>query len=176
MGPAERPPRRADGGARAQTRRRTVLFWRQIKRFAERHAELGTEDTEAGFAERLRGWLERADANREGEPPPATNGRLNGSPAAGNDHDPPCGRRGKGNLEKFISAGIQICRISRSKTISSAGLLGEEERQLKRQLVEIYGGQDQVLGVKWGPNLTPDQVFARLPEFDRLAANHGVPR
>ena len=143
-------------------------FWRQIKRFAERHAGLGTEHTETGFAELLRGWLSNADANREGKPQPGAEGQPNGSASDGNGHDPPR-NRGQGGLLKFISSGLQICGKSRSQAIGSAGLLGDEERELKWQLRKIYEGHDEVLGVKWGPNLTPDQVFARLPEFDRLA-------
>lgn len=44
-------------------------FWRQIGRFVEHHAEQGSLDTEGGFAELLRGWLERANANRESPKP-----------------------------------------------------------------------------------------------------------
>ena len=144
-------------------------FWRQVKRFIDHHALAETIDHQAGFHQRLEGWLARANANREDKPTtPVTNGHTNGSASDGNGHDPPR-NRGQGGLLKFISSGLQICGKSRSQAIGSAGLLGDEERELKWQLRKIYEGHDEVLGVKWGPNLTPDEVFARLPEFDRLA-------
>ena len=40
-------------------------FWRQIDRFLKHHTAAGTVDNEAWFAERLTGWLERADSNRK---------------------------------------------------------------------------------------------------------------
>ncbi len=40
-------------------------FWRHIGKFVEHHVEQGTVDMEGGFAALLRGWLERANANRE---------------------------------------------------------------------------------------------------------------
>lgn len=40
-------------------------FWRQLDQFIRQHTKRGTVDSADGFAELLRCWLERANANRE---------------------------------------------------------------------------------------------------------------
>ena len=147
-------------------------FWRQVENFRSHHAALGTVNTEAGFAKLLRGWLERADANLEGKPSPRATGHANGAEASVNGHDPPK-KRGCGDQAKFLSAGLALCRRSRQETVGDKDLMGAEEQAFKIQLVKIFQGDNQVLGVKWGPNLTPDEVFAKLPEFDGQAQSTG---
>ena len=38
-------------------------FWRQVRRFLEHHSQIGTVDTQQGFARSLESWMDRANAN-----------------------------------------------------------------------------------------------------------------
>ena len=72
-------------------------------------------------------------------------------------------------MRSVVAAGLALCRAEKEKTLGKSALFGEEERTFKIQLVKIFGGEEITLAARWGPNLSPNEVFAELPEFDALA-------
>ena len=128
-------------------------FWRQIERFIAEHEKRRTVDTAGGFAEHLRGWLERADANRE-EPPPAARA---GAPAKASSAD--------------IAPDVAIddfCRLvvdayAAELQANGEGKLSLRERAgLRAAAAAIKLGKAGTLGLDRGGTWTVDDVLSRL--------------
>lgn len=114
-------------------------FWRQIQRFRDRHAALGTEDTETGFAELLRGWLERADANRDTSAPPAANGVS----APSNGGDPPTAA----DLDQFVGKAIWLAERWIKDRQGAQRISGLELVELKGLARRICRGDEIQFGL-----------------------------
>ena len=143
----------------------TEPFWRQVRRFIDHHSQQGEPQDQAGFERLLEGWLERADANREGKRSVVTDEHKNGTASAANGHDPPTRRTAIG-LPEFVNQILEICGEKKEKALGTKELTEEESEEFKHQAFDLYDDLPVVLGVSWGPNLTADEVFASLAEFE----------
>lgn len=139
-------------------------FWRQIGRFVEHHAEQGTVETAGGFAELLRGWLERANANREQEPAPAgpTTAETPAEPTA-NDIAPTM------DLEEFRNRVFRLYDDSLAAD-GKRRMNTLEMGRFKMAADRLKIGQVQSIGLERGVNWTIADVHRLLGLSKREAA------
>ncbi|MGI9503575.1 MAG: DUF1376 domain-containing protein [Geminicoccaceae bacterium] len=128
-------------------------FWRQIERFAKHHAELGTVDTEAGFAALLLGWLERAMANRE-KLPPASTGADPPNPAS-KDIVPSMGTDDfRDRVAKLYDDALADSGKKRMKLVEAA--------RIKTNAGHMKIGKTSAVGLARGPTWTVADVLRAL--------------